>query len=510
MPRPVGCWPGPTQTRIPRETWPAGSTVAGGAVRTPRASRHRRTRAPPPAAQLGWRPPVERVRRPRPGGWCWPRPGTSCRRPGDRVRLRTVADAVVGSSRPGRPPRPGDLVTLQHGSSSLDPSGAWWWAHAESTGGPGRRGARPLVRARPRPGGRERGRTPAAAGGRRGRVPALAQVPARRAGLRAPGRPGRLPAASARDPCRDRPPAPSRAVRRHCSHPTSRPAPDGWCRGSPRPRTRGRASPRRRISYGQLRCSSGGRSGGPARGTSGLRPIAHRRPGPAGPGCATRSRRCSDRDRVRRRHRRHRVRRRGPPPRRTAAVPGRTWPGRRTRLVRGRRRPGPLDRSNGSSSATGGWTTGCSPGGPASPPPSPSAPACPAADRNGRTWPPEPSARLFEVPSRRRRRPAGSAGRVAGSARPGPPAWWVAGPATRTWSRPDAAWPGALSGLSPTSPGGARTTPTCSTAGPVTWLPCRRRVHPALEPTRRTAAAVLLQRLLPYADRRPHGPRLLR
>jgi len=46
-------------------------------------------------------------------------------------RLRTVADAVVGSSRPGLPPRPGDLVTLQHGSSSLDPSGAWWWAHAE-------------------------------------------------------------------------------------------------------------------------------------------------------------------------------------------------------------------------------------------------------------------------------------------------------------------------------------------------------------------------------------------
>ncbi len=131
----------------------------------------------------------------------------------------------------------------------------------------------------------------------------------------------------------------------------------------------------------------GRRSRGPARGTSGLRPIARRRPGTAGPGRA-RGREGAAHDRVdRRRHRRHRVRRRGPPPRRSAAVPGRTRPGRRARLVRGRRRPGPLDRSSGSSSPTAGWTTGCSPGGPGSPRPSPSAPACPAAGPSGPTWP---------------------------------------------------------------------------------------------------------------------------
>ncbi|HEY5981434.1 MAG TPA: T3SS effector HopA1 family protein [Microlunatus sp.] len=45
-------------------------------------------------------------------------------------RIRIDTHAVVASSRPGRPARPGDLVTLQHGSSSLDPSAAWWWAHA--------------------------------------------------------------------------------------------------------------------------------------------------------------------------------------------------------------------------------------------------------------------------------------------------------------------------------------------------------------------------------------------
>ncbi|GAA3692850.1 hypothetical protein GCM10022204_05550 [Microlunatus aurantiacus] len=48
----------------------------------------------------------------------------------DHHRLRTVVEAVTASSRPGCPPRPGDLVSLQHGSAGLDPSGSWWWAHA--------------------------------------------------------------------------------------------------------------------------------------------------------------------------------------------------------------------------------------------------------------------------------------------------------------------------------------------------------------------------------------------
>lgn len=45
-------------------------------------------------------------------------------------RLRTTLDAVLGSSRPGRPARPGDLVSLVGGESSLE-SGGWWWAHAD-------------------------------------------------------------------------------------------------------------------------------------------------------------------------------------------------------------------------------------------------------------------------------------------------------------------------------------------------------------------------------------------
>lgn len=39
------------------------------------------------------------------------------------------ADAVVGSSRPGLPARPGDLVDLVAGLSLVDPDGIWWWVH---------------------------------------------------------------------------------------------------------------------------------------------------------------------------------------------------------------------------------------------------------------------------------------------------------------------------------------------------------------------------------------------
>ncbi|WP_157557485.1 T3SS effector HopA1 family protein [Intrasporangium oryzae] len=43
--------------------------------------------------------------------------------------VRRAADAVVGSSRPGMPPRPGDLVDLLAGVGEVDRDGAWWWAH---------------------------------------------------------------------------------------------------------------------------------------------------------------------------------------------------------------------------------------------------------------------------------------------------------------------------------------------------------------------------------------------
>ena len=429
-------------------------------------SRHRPTRPPPPAVPLGWKPPAERPRRPRPGGWCWPRPVTSSSPPGRPVG--SVPSPTPWSD-PRDPADPRDRAiwspcsTAARASTRRGPGGGrtptdrktwptWRSTAGTCTSATSRARARSYpccCRWPPRPGARCRS---SARPWRRATGAATRWSPTCRVSTRPAPRPpsGAEPIGSAR-----------------CSHPTCRPAPVGWCRGSPRPRTPEHAD-------GQLRpaaLQSGGRSGGPARGTSGLRPIAHRRPGRAGPGRA-RGREGALVNGFDRRHRRHRVRRRGPPPRRPAAVPGRTRS--RTAHPSG---PGTTSTrsarpSNGSSSPTGGWTTGCSPGGPGSPPPSPSAPACPAADRSGPTWPPGRSARPSGAPSTRRRRPAGSAGRVAGSGRPGPPAWWGAGPATTPWSRPAAAWPGVPSGLSPTSPGGARTTPTCSTAGPVTWLRC--------------------------------------
>jgi hypothetical protein len=47
-------------------------------------------------------------------------------RSGERRTAR--ADAVLSSSRPGMPPRPGDLVTLIRGSSGLEFSQGWWRA----------------------------------------------------------------------------------------------------------------------------------------------------------------------------------------------------------------------------------------------------------------------------------------------------------------------------------------------------------------------------------------------
>ncbi len=52
-------------------------------------------------------------------------------RGGERVHTRV--DAVVGSSRPGMAPRPGDLVDLVAGSSGLDPARCWWWATTDDT-----------------------------------------------------------------------------------------------------------------------------------------------------------------------------------------------------------------------------------------------------------------------------------------------------------------------------------------------------------------------------------------
>jgi hypothetical protein len=52
--------------------------------------------------------------------------------------ITAAADAVLGSSRPGMPPRPGDLVSLVAGSSSLEASKGWWQATTGSTRlGPG-------------------------------------------------------------------------------------------------------------------------------------------------------------------------------------------------------------------------------------------------------------------------------------------------------------------------------------------------------------------------------------
>lgn len=55
----------------------------------------------------------------------------ACALPGAGSRIvQRAADAVVGSSRPGQPARPGDLVDLVAGSSMVDPEGVWWWAHS--------------------------------------------------------------------------------------------------------------------------------------------------------------------------------------------------------------------------------------------------------------------------------------------------------------------------------------------------------------------------------------------
>lgn len=45
-----------------------------------------------------------------------------------RERATVRSDAVLESSRPGRSPRPGDLVTVLNGASGVDETRAWWWA----------------------------------------------------------------------------------------------------------------------------------------------------------------------------------------------------------------------------------------------------------------------------------------------------------------------------------------------------------------------------------------------
>ena len=49
---------------------------------------------------------------------------------GAPAMVQRAADAVAGSSRPGCPARPGDLVTLFAGSGGADADDAWWWAHS--------------------------------------------------------------------------------------------------------------------------------------------------------------------------------------------------------------------------------------------------------------------------------------------------------------------------------------------------------------------------------------------
>ncbi|MFC0198771.1 T3SS effector HopA1 family protein, partial [Microbacterium arthrosphaerae] len=57
------------------------------------------------------------------------RPPASAPRGHRRVDVRRV----VGSSRPGRPPAPGDLVSISRGASGWDRDTGWWWAHSGDT-----------------------------------------------------------------------------------------------------------------------------------------------------------------------------------------------------------------------------------------------------------------------------------------------------------------------------------------------------------------------------------------